>query len=144
GHRADGDQPPSFAMLGDDRAPVRAHLGDRKAEPGDPGHLREEAVVAAGRLRAALDDVAGHDCSGQAVPVVTRPSKVPGSWANDERSVADTRTDDDVRSGVERLDNAPCAEIRVRGHGINAGLGKRAAGVEVAELMAGRLEFAEP
>jgi len=48
-------------------------------------------VVAAGRLRAALDDVAGDDCSGQAVPVVPPPAEVPGSWANDERKRRVTR-----------------------------------------------------
>ena len=97
-HGADRHQPPAPRMLGDDRASVLAQLRDRKAELGDPRDLREKAVVPAGGLRAALDDVAGDDRARQPVPVVASPTEAPRGRANHERRIGHPRADDDVRS----------------------------------------------
>src|SRR5690242_9334501 len=68
---------------------------------------------------------------------------MPGSRADDERSVGDTRADNDVYSGIERLDDSPRPQVDVRRNRVNAGFGEQAAGVEVAELMAGGLDLAK-
>ena len=47
--------------------------------------LGEERVVAAGRLRPALQDVPGDDGPGQRVAVVARPAEVRGGGPGDER-----------------------------------------------------------
>ena len=83
--------------------------------------------------------MAGHHRPGQEVPVVARPAEVPCRRADDERSIGHARADHDVRSGVERLDDPPRAKVDVRRDGLDAGLGQRAAAVEVAELMTGGL-----
>ena len=76
GDRADRHLAARAGMLGDHRRPVRRHLGDREAERlAERGQLAEEGVVASGRLRAALDDVPGHDRSGELVVGRRAPSR---------------------------------------------------------------------
>src|SRR5207244_12030856 len=120
-----------------------APSGEWKAEMRDARHLREEAVVAAGRLSAALDDVSGDHRAGESVPVVSSPIEPPGRGADDERRIGDARADDDIRSRIEGFDDAPCSEVDVRRHRFDSGFGQRVAGVEMAKLVAGGLELAE-
>ena len=109
-----------------------------------PVDLLEEAVVAAGRLRAALDDVAGGDGAGQPVPIVACPAEAPGRRAHDQRGVADPPGDDDVGAAAERLGDAPAAEVGVGRQRIAAGVeGERRAAVEVAEALAGAAQLAQ-
>ena len=69
-------------MLGDDERAVGAGLDDRIADVGEVGNLPPVVqAVAAGALRAALDDVAGDDAGGEAVPVVGAPSRTRGAAA---------------------------------------------------------------
>ena len=112
---ADVDAPAGAGVLGDDERAVLVHLGDGEAQRPRPVDLLEEAVVAAGRLRAALDDVAGGDGAGQAIPVVALPAEAPRRRADDQRRVGDAAGDDDVGAAPERLGDAPAAEVRVGG-----------------------------
>src|SRR5215470_3251407 len=143
GDGADRDQAAGAVVLGDDAAAVAGHLGDREARVAAVGDLVQEAVVAAGGLRAALDDVTGGDRAGQGVPVVPAPAVPPGGGSGDQARVGDPRAYHDVRPGLERGGDAPAAEVGVgRDHG-QVRLGQRDPGVEVDELVAGRLQVTE-
>ena len=100
-------QSPGAVVLGDHRAAVRGDLRDR--EPGVPavGDLVQEAVVAAGRLRPALDDVPGQHRAGQRVPVVALPAVPPGGRPDREARVGDPGADDDVRAGLRAPRRCP-------------------------------------
>ena len=126
-------QPAGAGVLGDDERAVLVHLGDGEAERPRPVDLLEEAVVAAGGLRAALDDVAGGDGAREPVPVVARPAEAPRRRADHQRRVGDAPGDDDVGAARERLGDAPAAEVGVGGQRT---CGRRRAGrllVEVRE-----------
>ena len=65
---------------------VGGDLGDREAGPARAvGQLGEEAEVAAGRLGAALDDVAGDGGAGERVEVVAGPAEVRRGRADHQR-----------------------------------------------------------
>src|SRR5581483_1442570 len=120
------------------------HLGQREADAGDVRHVVEEGVVPARALRTALEDVPGDDPGGEAVPVVALPAELPRRGPEGQRGVRDARADDDVGAALERLDDAPRAEVRVRRHHLLVERGERDALVEVAELHALRLEHGDP
>src|SRR5690606_34444460 len=91
---------------------------------------------------AALDDVAGDHCAGEGVPVVAGPAVVPGRRPADHGGVGGAAGDDDVGAGVERLDDAPAAEVGVGGDEpgrVADGL----AGVEVGQVDAGGDQLVE-
>ena len=75
-------RPPVFGMLHDDERPVSRRLDDRIADVGEIGDvLPVVQAVAAGALRAALDDVAGDDSGRETIPVVGAPSRTRGAAA---------------------------------------------------------------
>jgi hypothetical protein len=83
----DADHAAGVGVLGDDELAVRLHLGDRIA---DVEHRRDAlpvGEVAAGHLRAALEEVPGGDAGGEAVPVVPRPAELVHQRREDERRV---------------------------------------------------------
>ena len=135
GDGADRDEAAGAVVLGDDAAAVGGDLGDREPREAAVGDLVQEAVVAAGRLRAALDDVPGGDRAGQGVPVVAAPAVPPGGGPGDQARVGHPGADDDVRAGLQRRGDAPAAEVGVGGDHGEFGLGQRHAGVEVGELV---------
>ena len=102
-------------MLGDHRRAVGADLGQREAGVGQVGDFGEERVVAAGGLYAAFDDVAGDHRSGELVVVGAGPAEVRGRRSDDHRRVGDPAGDDDVGPVVEAVDDAPRAQVGVRG-----------------------------
>src|SRR6185437_9666122 len=118
-------------------------LGDRESRIAAAGDLGREAVVAAGRLRAALDDVPGGDRSGQGVPVVVAPVVPPGGGPGDQARVGDPGADHHVGAGLERRGDAPAAEVGVGGDHGQVRFGQRQPGVEVGKLVARPLEVAE-
>ena len=78
-------------------AAVGVDLGQREAGHSvRSGDLGEEREVAAGRLRAAFDDVARGHRTGQLVVIVASPAEVGGGRADDDRCVGDPAGDDDV------------------------------------------------
>jgi len=107
------------------------------------GDLVQEAVVAAGRLRAALDDVTGRDRAGQGVPVVVTPAVPPGGGPGDQARVGDPGADDDVRAGLQGRGDAPAAEVGVGGDHGQVRLGQRQPGIEVDELVARGLQVGQ-
>ncbi len=111
---------PGAVVLADDRRAVGRHLRPREAETGPaadlvaPLDLVEERVVAARRLRAALDHVAGHHAAGELVEVGPLPAVMPGRRPAGDRGVGDPSGDHDVRAPVERLDDPEAPEVRIR------------------------------
>ncbi len=125
GHRAHRDQAARPGVFRDDRRPVLLDPCDGKAWIGEIRYLGEEAVVATGGLGAALDDVTGHDCAGESVPVVARPAEVPGGRADHERGVRDAAGYDDIGTTTERVGDTPAAEVGVCRDGLEPGLFER-------------------
>ncbi len=130
-------------MLGDDEAAVGAHLRDREPRMAEVTHLFEKGVVPAGALRATLDDVAGDDAGGEAVPVVALPPEAPRRRAEGQRGIGDARADHEIGTALERRDDAPRPEVRVRAQDRLRQRAERRAFVEVRELLAARLQLAE-
>ena len=127
--------PPVPGCLVITRRAVGGDLGDREARVAPVGDLVEERVVAAGGLRAALDDVPGDDRAGQRVPVVAAPSRAttpPGPTTSAASVTRPATTTSAPR--LQRRGDAPAAEVGVGGDR-QARLGERLAGVEVGELV---------
>ena len=140
---ADGNQAAGAFVLGDHAAAVGGNLGDGEARVAAVGDLVEEAVVAAGGLRPALDDVPGGDRAGQCVPVVAAPSVPPRGGPDDQARVGDPGADDDVGAGVQRGRDAPAAEVGVGGDHRQVRLGQRQSGIEIGQLVPGGLQVAD-
>jgi drug/metabolite transporter (DMT)-like permease len=77
------------------------------------GDLGEEGVVSAGDLTATLDDVPGHDRSGEGVPVVELPTVMPGGRTDDDGRVGHPTGDDNVGAPSESVGDTPAAEVGV-------------------------------
>ena len=77
--------------------------------------VEKNAIVAAGRLDAAFDDVARGHRAGETVVIVAGPAEVRGGRPDDHRRVGDPAGDDDVGAAVEAVDDAPRAEVGVGG-----------------------------
>ena len=144
GHGPDRHQPVGAGVLGDHATAIRPHLGYRKPRPVQARDLVEERVVAAGALRAALDDVTGDHRSGERVPVGALPLEPPRRRADDQRRVGDARTDHDVGTALERRGDAEAAEVGVGAHHRRLQVGERRALVEMDEALARRLQRVEP
>ena len=143
GDGARRDDAPGAVVLGDDAAAVLGDLGDREPGVAAIGDLGREAVVAAGRLRTALDDVPGGDRAGQGVPVVAAPAVPPGGGPGDQARVGDPGADHHVRAGLQGRGDAPAAEVGVGGDHGQVRLGQRDPGVGVDEIVARGLQVAE-
>jgi hypothetical protein len=113
GDGADRHLSPGAVVLADHGRPVDRDVRPREAGAGHAGHLGEERVVAPGGLRAALDDVAGDDATGESVPVVAGPAVVPRRRAAHHGGVGGAPGHDDVRAAAQRLDDAPAAQVGV-------------------------------
>ena len=114
GDRLHGDRPAGAGGLGDHRGPVGRDLGDGQADVPGARELAGEREVAAGGLRAALDDVSGDDRAGQRVEVAGAPPVPPRGGPDDHRGVGDPPGDDDVRAGLECGDDPAAPEVGVR------------------------------
>jgi hypothetical protein len=104
-------------VFGDDAGSVGRDLGDGKPWVFQSGDFGEEAVVASGGLASAFNDVAGHNCSGQLIPVVAFPFVIPSCRAHDYGGIGDSSSDDDVGTLSQGLGDSPAAEVGVRGNG---------------------------
>ena len=101
--------------LGDRAVPVgrRSRRSDSRGAPGRGRLLARVGVVAAGDLRAALEQVAGHRGARQTVPVVVRPAEVRERRADGERRIGDAAADHDLRAGLKRGGDRLGAEVGV-------------------------------
>src|SRR5438093_471100 len=97
-------------------------------------YLGEERVVAARRLRAAFDDVAGDHRAGETVPVVARPAMAPRGRTDRERGVGGPAGDDDVGPTRQCLGDPPPTDIGVGGQDLP--IAERLARIEVGEVVA--------
>ena len=98
----------------------------------------EAGEVAAGRLGAALEDVADDDGAGQLVVLLGRPAEVGDRRADDERGVGDASGDDDVGALGESRGDAEAAEVGVGGQGaLGDGVAAQVVALDVGD---GRVE----
>src|SRR5262249_57829866 len=75
----------------------------RPSPPLFPYTTLFRSVVSAGRLRAALEHVAGGDRAREPVPVVAGPAEMGRRRPDHERRVGDAARDHHVRAAIERL-----------------------------------------
>jgi hypothetical protein len=138
GDRLQRHRAPGARMLGHHRRPVGGDLRDREAGAKPPvGQLGEEAEVAAGDLRAALEQMAGHGRPGQSVEVVWRPAEVGDRRPDDQRGVGDPPGYHHLRAGGQTGRDTEPAEVRVRGQRVRPIEG---VGVDVSDAH----RYAEP
>ena len=137
--------PAGSGMFGHDETAVGTRLDDGKADIRHIGYrLPVERAVPAGALRAALDDVSGDGSGGQAVPIVRQPAELMDQRRQRQRRVGRSAGNDDVRAGLQRLDERERSEIDVRAQDALAdGLDARAA-VEIVEAHSARPHRVEP
>ena len=104
--------------LGDHEAAVRMHLDDGKTRLGQARHVLHARIreVAAGDLRAALQQVAGHGAGGQQVPGVGGPVEVGQDGAQRQGRVRDAPGHDDLGAGAQRAGDLLRAEVRIGAH----------------------------
>ena len=92
-------RPPVFGCLVTTNVPSALRFDDRIADVREIGNvLPVVEAVAAGALRAALDDVAGDDARREPVPVVGAPAELVAQRRHRERGVGRAAGDDDVRA----------------------------------------------
>ena len=117
GHRVHRDQPAGAGVLGDHAAAVGGDLRDREAERrGVAGQVEEAGEVAAGRLGAALDDVARDDGAGQLVVLRPRPAVAARSPGRRRREASVTRPVTTMSAPAsQRPGDAEGAEVGVGG-----------------------------
>ena len=123
-------------MLRHDEAAVFFGLDDRKPDPLVAFHERPVGEVPACALRAALDDVAGDDSGGHAIPIVRRPAELEHHRRQRHGCVSYAPGDDDVGAALERLDDPCRTYVRVRRQHTRTNLGQRLAGVHIDERLA--------
>ncbi len=140
---ADGDDASAPGVLGDDRGPVGAHLGQREADALPARDLFEEGVVPAAALRAALNDVARHHSAGNGVEVGVLPPEGVQGRPDHQGGISHPARDHDLRAGRQRVGDGPCPQVGV-GRDDSRVLGQGFAGVEVHEPLAGGPQIAQP
>ena len=82
-------------------------------------------------MRAALDDVASDDGTGECIPVVDRPLVPPGGRADHDRGICDTPADHHVCASLQRGSDTPPAHVRI---GRDRIASQRCTRVQMAEL----------
>src|SRR5258707_6600191 len=99
-------------VLGYDEAAIRFRLHDRVSDVGHVwNRLPVDLAVAAGTLRAALDDVAG-DCAGRELVVFFRgPAEAMDHRRQRERGVGGPAGDHYVVAGGHRLGERESADV---------------------------------
>jgi hypothetical protein len=115
-HGGRADQPAGAGRLGDDEAAVGAALGDGEAHVVPARNAGPVGVVAAGGLRAALDQVAGQAAWRQLVQVVGFPVEAGDQRRQRHRAVDAAAGDDDVGAGGQRRGDREGAEVGVGAH----------------------------
>ncbi len=117
-HRLQGHAAAGAGQLGDDRAAVRAHLGDGKAHVGQVGHGLDARVgeVAAGDLRGALHQVPHRGAGAQARPVVAGPAVGVAHGRQEQRGVGHAPGDDHVGARLQRGQQGVAADVGVGAH----------------------------
>ena len=122
-------------MLGDHEGASGLDFGDGIA---DRGVIRNRfpigLAVAAGGLRAALDDVAGHHPAGQFVPIVEAPAELVDGRPKRKRGIGAASGDHDPRSFGERGGDWRGAQVYIGAAHARADGGERLPGVEVAQF----------
>ena len=143
-HRRHRDPAAGVGMLVDHERSVVVAFDDRIADVGEIGNrLPVVEAVAARALRAALDDVAGDDAGGEAVPVVGLPAELVAERRHRERRIGRPAGDDDVGALRERLDDRHGPDVGVRRQHAVADRRERLAGLHVRERMSRRDELVE-
>ena len=96
------DQTAGAFRLGDNEASVASAFRDGIADIVPIGHFLPIAEGAAGRLRAAFQDVADQAAGTETVIVVGRPAELVHQNAERKRAVGAAAGNDDIGAAVER------------------------------------------
>ena len=114
--------------LGDDRAAVGLHLGDRVAASRQIRYIFDAGVgeIAAGDLHAAFQKMADQSAGAQARQVRGTPTEVMRQRRQKHRWVGQPTADDDIGLGAQRGENSVGAEIGVHADHRHANVRERA------------------
>ncbi|MNS77852.1 hypothetical protein D3C72_1114440 [compost metagenome] len=126
------DQPARTCWLAQCESAVRLAVDHRVTHMRPVRHQMPVGEKAAGRLRAALDDMACQRAGGQAVPVVPGPLKLMGQHAHHHGAVHTATGDDHICPHGQSLCNALRAGIGV---GRAQLLGRHLVGIHVLEAL---------
>lgn len=109
------DAAAGLRQLGDDRAAVCLHFGNRKSAMGEVGDVFAPRVgeIAAGDLHAAFEQMADERAGAKTRPVIERPAEAMRKRRERERRIRNPAGYHDVRAGVERGEDYIRAKIRV-------------------------------
>ena len=115
-----------FAALPIVNEPSAATSAIGKPDVREIGHVLEAGVreVAAGDLRAALEQVPGDRAATERRPVVLGPAVMGHRRPDRERRVGDAAGHDDLRAGAQRVGDRLRALVHVRAHEIAPATGK--------------------
>ena len=139
------DDPPAGAVvLGDHDGAVGVGLDDRVSDVREVGDVAPAVEVAAGGLRAALEDVARDRRRRELVVVGHAPAELVHERSDHERRVGAAAGDHDVGARGQRIRDRLRAEVHVRALQRLDVIGDRLAGLEVVERLARRDEVVEP
>ena len=115
GDRRRHDQPAGLRRLPQHEAAVDFARRDRIADILPAGHLVPIGMHAAGRLRAAFEDVTDQAAGGEPVVIVGLPAEFVHQDAERERAVGAAPGDHDVGAAIERGRDRQRAEIGIGG-----------------------------
>ena len=107
--------PPVPATLVSVALPSGSTSAIGKAEVPRLGHVLEAGIaeVAAGHLRAALHQVADAAALSEQSVVERIPAELVDHRRDEDRRIGDAAGDDDLRAGLQRLDDRLGAEVHL-------------------------------
>jgi hypothetical protein len=113
GDNAGRHEPARPDGFGHDEGAVLGHLCDRKSDIIPSGNPLPIGVVAAGRLGAALDQMADERAGRQPIKVINRPFELVDQRPERQGAVDATSSDDHVCAAIERSRDGKGSEIGI-------------------------------
>ncbi len=126
-------------MLGDDERTVGLGFHDGVSDIRQVRNILPiDLRVAAGRLRAALDDVAGNSSRGKLVPIPLAPAEPMDHRGKRQRCIGAAPGDHHLRARRQSLREGKSADVRIRAQHARPNRSERLPGVHIAHLVAFR------
>src|SRR5688572_13572330 len=131
-------------MFSHDERSVRRRFNNRKPDFRETRNAFPFVLaIAAGALRAALDNVTGDSARSEPVPIVRGPPKLMYQWGQRETGVGGASSNYNLCSAVQCFHNRRGAQICVRTLDPIPDCRQWRAIVHVSQLNAARKEFVE-
>src|SRR5688572_21644869 len=131
-------------MFSHDERSVRRRFNNRKPDFRETRNAFPFVLaIAAGALRAALDNMTGDSAGSEPVPIVRSPSKLMYQWCQRETRVGGASCNYNLCTAVQCFHNRRGAQICVRTLDPVPDCGQRRAIVHVSQLNTARQEFVE-